>query len=149
VDLTAIGLWLANILFGVILGRPRPGVRIDTSHGVGIYISGGGGFHAYDADLLIHAAGRATFTVREAGWIFADGHEIAAELPTEGRTLSLGGPELRGSSSASTIAKEMRERRGLVQVYVTIVGRDKRFTFPATNEWRVRITEADRKSGAH
>jgi len=47
----------------------------------------------FRADLRIHNAGRAPFTVDRAGWVAGDGHELEARLPASGRTLTRGGPD--------------------------------------------------------
>lgn len=148
VDPTATLIWAGNLIFGMVLGRPRPGVRLGIGGGVGFFSTAGGGFRSYNAVIFVHAVGRSQLTVREAGWIAADGHEVKGHLRGE-RTLTVGGPELEATADAKKLMEVTRQNRGLSKVYVTIVGRDKRFTFPIDNTWRGELIEAVDKYGSY
>lgn len=138
--------FVGNLLIGWLAGRPRPGIRLDTRSGVAAYVAGGrGGFVSMHAVIYIHAIGRASFTLREVGWVAGDGEERECRLGAD-RTARPGGPELRAPISVSTLRKLMHEHRGLSHVYVLLVGDKERRRIRVTNEWRVQINEASAKN---
>ena len=102
----------------------------------------------YLGTLNVRNAGRAPFTVREAGWIAGDGTRLPARLPSEGLTLMRGGPEVQGTASASKLVQITKDNRGLKRVYVTLVGESHPRIFPVDSGWRTELIEVDRKGGA-
>ena len=148
--LASVGVWLGNLVLGWILGKPRVGIRLDTMHGPGILVGGAPSLHNRRGVIWIHNASRVPFTVREAGWTASDGATVEARFDSgHNRTLVQGGPELRGNAGASKLMELTREHRGIVSVYVTIVGRDKPHTFRMTNEWRQLLAKAAGEEGVY